>query len=54
LPQKHNSWWTISKPPGINWNFIFSLLGLRSHHLSNLGLFWYCLLEVLIRGSILP
>jgi hypothetical protein len=25
----------------INWNFIFSLLGMRSHHMLNLGLFWY-------------
>jgi len=38
----------------INWNFIFSLLGMRSHYMSNLDLFWCLFLDVLIRDAILP
>jgi hypothetical protein len=45
---KHNQ--TTSES---NWNFISYLLGVRSHDILNLSLFWYDLLEVLIQALIL-
>jgi hypothetical protein len=52
LPQKHNSQWTISKPPQNQLKLYILSIGVRSHHISNLGIFWYRFLEILIRNSI--